>query len=193
MSRARKRTDSSQCLVGGAEGIRTAGPLCAPIFREGLCRWRFQRITKPHGEIFSDATYRNGRAENRGISTGLRKAKEPKEDRRFESPLTQQRGTANRRFDPSILKAHRRFESPLLQQRGTANQVNALGDKANGAAFLVRSGRAPPRPRTEWALRVRGLVRPNIEMGKGSYTPPVRQPDQVTRTREYLTPDEVDA
>ncbi len=31
MSRARKRTDGSQCLVAGAEEIRNAGPLCGSI------------------------------------------------------------------------------------------------------------------------------------------------------------------
>jgi hypothetical protein len=51
-------------------------------------------------EVFSDAIHRHGLARTSG-SNGSPGSKRPKRDRRFESPLLHQRGTAKRRSDPS--------------------------------------------------------------------------------------------
>jgi hypothetical protein len=106
-------------LLGGAEGIRTAGPLCAPYIQRRLVTREISTRSfhiKPHREVFFDSIYRYGRAENElilncllGGATGLLGGW----DRRFESPLLQQRGTANHRSDPSMTvdRERSRFDS----------------------------------------------------------------------------------
>jgi type 1 fimbriae regulatory protein FimB/type 1 fimbriae regulatory protein FimE len=49
-----------------------------------------------------------------------------------------------------------------------------------------------PGPRRSKANGRSDSTSPNIELGKARESPPVRQPNQTSRTREYLTPDEVE-
>ena len=59
--------NGSQCLVAGAEEIRTTGPLCAPYIQGRLLTREISTRSfhiKPHREVFFDAIYRDGRAEN---------------------------------------------------------------------------------------------------------------------------------
>ena len=94
------RTCSSHCLVAGAEGIRTAGPLALPRTRgRVVTRVISTRSFKKTGtEKFYPTRYSShDPPENERIFERSPKTKRPKRDRRFESPLLQQRGTANRR------------------------------------------------------------------------------------------------
>jgi hypothetical protein len=101
-------TDGSQWLVGGAEEIRNAGPLCSPDIQGRLVSQEIFNAAipkKPHGGIFFGAIYRDGRAENKLISSCLSGGTTRLLggwDRQFESRSLLQRGSANRKSDPSM-------------------------------------------------------------------------------------------
>src|SRR5271170_7379999 len=76
-----QRTDGSQCLVGGAKGIRTAGPLCVPYVQERLVMREISTRPfpkKPHRELFSDSDSSHGPADNERIWNGLPEQKAQK-------------------------------------------------------------------------------------------------------------------
>jgi len=89
-------TGGSRCLVGGAEGIRTAGPLCGSWRLRKARSFSGGHYAEPDQRIVLRATYRQIPAENGGTSASFPKGEKAKEDRRFESPPLQQRVSANR-------------------------------------------------------------------------------------------------
>ena len=85
----------SQCLVAGAEGIRTAGLIRLNV---QFCR-------------------RFGRPFSRSFSRPLSQSKKRKRDRRFESPLLHQRVNANRWYRSRFLR-----RAPLVPRRCPTRQ-----------------------------------------------------------------------
>ena len=117
-----ERTGGSQCLVAGAEGIRTAGPLCASVcsgkardtgdFNAAIPK-KYQQIGAKAGregrsngtEKFSATRHSShGPAENERIPNSLPEAKDPKETG-GSNPSLQQRGTANRHSQVTLRNA----------------------------------------------------------------------------------------
>jgi hypothetical protein len=143
--------NGSQCLVGGAEGIRTAGPLLRCLYSgESRVAGNFNPVIakKNRSENFSPTYYSSAEPyRKRADLERSPKSKRPQRDRQFESPLLQQRGTANRCAGPASAR------SSLGQQRrhrfqarvGAALAEDRLGRRQHSLAIAHRIGAGPAR------------------------------------------------
>ena len=102
----------------GAEGIRTAGPLCDSWRLRNARRFSGVYRAKADQRIVLRAICRQIRAENAGLRS-LFKAEKAKDDRRFESLPLQQRGNANRRDRGAEMKSD---DEPEISKEVPAKQ-----------------------------------------------------------------------
>jgi hypothetical protein len=132
------KTGGSQCLVGGAEGIRTVGPLC------GYWRLRrarsFSRVTalKPIRELSSERSCREILVENGGTPASFPRVKRPKRT-----------GSSNPlRSSNEALRTDRRRQNSRV-----------ASDKAPQNAAVRRARSWPPHGSGTWYRRIAELDR----------------------------------